>query len=160
MTKRLYLGEISVSYAQVCVFDAIMTQPYNEWLPRHERQGFSWRPGSVSFATVIDRGVCQLEVLLSDEFVHPDRLSLGSALFVVVVPFEVSAGTAVEVGSIMDGRSIEVQAGAHNLTFFDCSDQRIMKVLFSPKGGEVPGVLRARDGVGSVDEFLMTANPG
>jgi len=60
----------------------------------------------------------------------------------------------------MDGRSIEVQAGAHNLTFFDCSDQRIMKLLFSPKGGEVPGVLRARDGVGSVDEFLMTANPG
>lgn len=55
MSTSLLIKQISISYSQLCVFDPALTEPYNEWLPEHNAQGFSWRPGSVSFATSFDR---------------------------------------------------------------------------------------------------------
>jgi hypothetical protein len=41
---------ILVSYNQISVFDPDLDEPFNDWSDAHVRQGFSWRPGSVSFA--------------------------------------------------------------------------------------------------------------
>ena len=65
------LGKLDVSYGQVGVFWAILAKPFNDWSEAHVRQGFAWRPGSVSFKT--RRLICVFQ---------PDRRA-GAALYLV-----------------------------------------------------------------------------
>lgn len=47
---------LEVVYAHVAVFDARSRHPFNDWSDTHVAQGFAWRPGSVSFATLEPAG--------------------------------------------------------------------------------------------------------
>ncbi|WNZ26896.1 hypothetical protein HJG54_28635 [Leptolyngbya sp. NK1-12] len=50
--KLLASFQLRALYNQVAVFDPSLEYPYNDWLPQHAAQGFTWRPGSVSFGTL------------------------------------------------------------------------------------------------------------
>jgi|ERR671922_2358209 hypothetical protein len=41
--------DLYVTYGHIVVFDPDVERPFNEWRQQHFDQGFSWRPGSVSF---------------------------------------------------------------------------------------------------------------
>ena len=42
--------EMLVSYYHIAIFDTDLG--FNDWRDAHGKQGFSWRPGSVSFGTL------------------------------------------------------------------------------------------------------------
>lgn len=106
------LKPIDVSYRQVAVFQAALPNPFNNWTDGHVAQGFAWRPGSVSFATLEESGVIDAEVARA----APTGTDL-SATRSIAVPFEVDESGAVEVASIGDGVALKLPPGPYRLTF-------------------------------------------
>jgi Competence protein J (ComJ) len=147
---------ISISYSQLCVFDAKLPEPYNEWQPQHNAQGFSWRPGSVSFATAVDRGACEVLVELS-----PTMPEIGDAHCVIAVPFDVPPDGEIEVGSIMSGVPLTVPSGPHRLFFLDYGEEaKRLRLVFAPGDNQAPEVIRESGNIRRQSKYLMTSRPG
>lgn len=132
-----------------------MAEPYNEWLPAHNAQGFSWRPGSVSFATTVDRGICELVAEVGDA-VPP----LNDAKRAIAVPFEVPSTGTLEMGSIMTGVQARLAPGSYRLVFIDYGEAKRVRLVFIPGAGGEPDVLRADELVEKQSQYLMSAKPG
>lgn len=82
-----------ISYSQVAVFDSALEHPFNLWTERHVQQGFSWRPGSVSFATLEEAGQHDIEI-----DVVPDDVALSpEAIRIIQTPFEVPQSGSIEL---------------------------------------------------------------
>lgn len=99
---------LDVSHAQLAVFVSSIKQPFNDWTDRHVDQGFAWRPGSVSFRTLVEAGAHVVEVSVADRM-GPIR---DDAIRVVEVPFEVPPDGAVEIGGIAETVPVSLPAGA------------------------------------------------
>jgi len=97
-----------VLYGQLAVFASSLKQPFNDWTDRHVLQGFAWRPGSVSFRSMVESGQHSIEVDVANHVgaVHPD------AARVLEVPFVVPADGAVDVGSIAETVPLLLPAGS------------------------------------------------
>ena len=52
MTMAVTIG-FQLSYGQLSVFASALKDPYNDWTDQHISQGFTWRPGSVSFSSMV-----------------------------------------------------------------------------------------------------------
>lgn len=98
---------LDVSHAQLAVFVSSLKQPFNDWTDRHVDQGFAWRPGSVSFRTLVDAGAHAVEVNVADRM-GPMR---DDAIRVVEVPFDVPQDGALEIGSIAETLPVSLPAG-------------------------------------------------
>jgi hypothetical protein len=147
---------ISISYSQLCVFDAKLPEPYNEWLPQHNAQGFSWRPGSVSFATAVDRDVCEVLVEL-----RPTMPEIDDAQCVIAVPFDVPPDGEIEVGSIMNGTPLTIPSGSYRLYFLDYGEEaKRLRLVFAPGSDGAPEVIRESGSIRRQAEYLMTSRPG
>lgn len=108
--------KLHVSYSQFCVFSSTLSQPFNDWSDRNVSQGFAWRPGSVSFRTLIEEGKHQVRLFV-DENVPPLSERCVRAFR---IPFETCNGK-MEIASIADGTELEIPAGKYTLQveFFD-----------------------------------------
>ncbi|MBA8880928.1 competence protein ComJ [Phyllobacterium myrsinacearum] len=102
---------LTISYAQIAVFDPDLENSFNAWNQRHYTQGFSWREGSVSFA-VPDGNAAFVEVLTEQE----DSQLSAEPTRVILVPFDVPQDRLV-IGSVMDERTTVFGAGKYQLTF-------------------------------------------
>ncbi|MEO7590107.1 MAG: competence protein ComJ, partial [Byssovorax sp.] len=90
--------DLFVSYSQVSVFTAGLGSPFNDWEQEHVDQGFAWREGSVSFATLEETGTLHCEAVVADPWrPHPE------AERAIRVPFNVAGDGSVEIASISDG---------------------------------------------------------
>ena len=58
--------ELFSSYSRVAVFRAGLEKPFNDWEQDHLDQGFAWREGSVSFATLEEGGTLHCEATVTD----------------------------------------------------------------------------------------------
>ena len=131
-----------VSHAQLAVFASVLPQPFNDWSERHVRQGFSWRPGSVSFRTVAESGPHSVEIQVVDHAaaLHPD------AVRAVKVPFQVEDG-AVEVGCIAETVPLSLPPGSFLLRceFLQPADRHGARVrlVFARKDAPCFAILRA-----------------
>ena len=103
--------DVFAAYRQVAVFDPALTSPLNSWMGEHVRQGFSWRPGSVSFSTLVDGGPVRIRVEQTDALYIPD-----GAVRAIVVPFVVT-GDALKVGGLFDAAVCPLPAGTYDLLF-------------------------------------------
>ena len=103
--------EITVSYNQLCVFDAEMENPFNDWNDIHVRQGFSWRHGSVSFGT-IDNKITLVNVVTSDIEPFGNEYDI-----VIVVPFDVPQHGKLVIGSIGDEKEFRLAPGTYELWY-------------------------------------------
>ncbi|MCP3996970.1 MAG: hypothetical protein GY722_18200 [bacterium] len=103
--------ELYVSYSQVCFFDGTLAQPYNDWSQAHVDQGFSWRPGSACFRTLVDDGLHQVEVHVDEQF---PRIS-EEAKRVIRVPFVVPESGEVELASISESHVVEIAPDYYSL---------------------------------------------
>jgi hypothetical protein len=101
-----------ITYRTLAVFDPALEQPFNDWTPRHVAQGFTWREGSVSFATLDDGGMAQVSVRLVDE-IHLNAMAQRA----IIVPFGVGTGGLVEVTSIDQGPQISIASGNYALVY-------------------------------------------
>jgi hypothetical protein len=102
--------KLSYDYHQISVFNSDLKDPFNAWTDAHVHQGFAWRPGSVSFATMSDSGTALIKGSIGESFSMP-----GQALRVIVVPFVVTSG-AVEVGGF-ETVTVPIPPGTYELTF-------------------------------------------
>jgi hypothetical protein len=104
--------ELHVLYSQVAVFDGRLERPFNDWTDRHVRQGFSWRPGSVSFKTLIEAGPVSVEVS------EVDRIALdGASLRTISVPFTSQEGSAIEIATVTESHGIGLGPGTYQVVF-------------------------------------------
>ena len=104
------LGKLDVSYGQVSVFWAILANPFNDWSEAHVRQGFAWRPGSVSFKT-LDDGPMDVSVTIGASAVSAD------ASRVIRVPFTIEKPGDLEVATIGGTWPLKIEPGEYALTF-------------------------------------------
>jgi hypothetical protein len=103
---------LDVTYSQIAVFHAGLQSPFNEWGDRHVAQGFSWRPGSVSFRTLDEEGPMSVTVQTgpaSDPSVWAER--------VIRVPLGVPASGALEIATITQSIEIRLEEGDYLVVF-------------------------------------------
>ncbi|WP_162125711.1 competence protein ComJ [Pseudoxanthomonas wuyuanensis] len=117
--------ELFVSYSQIAVFRHDLQSPFNSWTDEQVRQGFSWRPGSVSFKVLIESGTCSLEIF--DEPFH--EFSNKDCIRAIEVPFEVPKNGKVEIASISEGHIITISAGTVQLRF-EAFDNNVIRLSF------------------------------
>ncbi|WP_244067537.1 competence protein ComJ [Bradyrhizobium sp. Ce-3] len=149
-----------LSYGQLSVFASSLKDPYNDWTEQHSSQGFTWRPGSVSFRSMVEAGqhAAEIHVVNHAAPVHPD------AVRAVEVPFEVPADGAIEVGSISETIPLKLPPGSFLLRceFFQPSgtneDERV-RLTFAKKDTPRFAVVRADPELSVGNELLTTARP-
>lgn len=150
---------LDVSHAQLALFDSSLKQPFNDWTDRHVGQGFAWRPGSVSFRTLVDAGAHVIEVRVADRM-GPMR---DDAIRVVEVPFDVPQDGALEIGSIAETLPVSLPAGTFVLRceFLHPPSIEGERVAMTFAKGEAArfAVVRADAELNPGDELLTHADP-
>lgn len=150
---------VSVSYSQLAVFDHSLERPFNTWTDEHAAQGFSWRPGSVSFRTIEESGPHLVAVKLET---HASEPALG-AVRVIDVPFEVPPSGKIEVASISDSSLLELPAGRYQLRFECCeranSPSPRVHLLFMRNPSPRFCVVRADPALSPSANLLLAASP-
>jgi len=147
--------DVAVTYGQLCVFDPALDHPYNDWSEAHVGQGFSWRPGSVSFA--VGDGAASVVVEVSHVSTPPDVAASASA---IRVPFQVPASNQVEIGSVMSGAEVSVGAGSYALFYLaPQSSSQPFRLLFMAAAAVEPAVLKESAQAKMQAAYLMKATP-
>ena len=150
---------LEISYSQLAVFVAHLANPFNDWTHQHVIQGFSWRPGSVSFGTLDEAGTMNVEIGTTTRFDE----STSSACRVIRVPFTVLEDGVVEVASIGSSTTLQLEPGEYELTFEHgrAPDGTMWAKLHFHRVNE-PGkaeVLRADADLEPSETLVMTAKP-
>jgi hypothetical protein len=150
--------EVDVSYSQIAAFHADLAEPFSDWSEEHVAQGFAWRPGSVSFATLDDGGVLRVSTTSK-----PFDDSRSTATRVIQVPFDVPERGSVELASIgASATTLELRPGSYELTFEHGIDEKGMWATFHFVSASKPvlaKVLRADGGLSPPDALVMSAEP-
>jgi hypothetical protein len=151
--------EIHVAYAQLAVFDGRLDKPFNNWTRDHVRQGFSWRPGSVSFGTLQDGGPMRVEVIVATTL----DVATSEADRIISVPFTAPDHGEIEVSSIDRGVRVGLTPGEYELTFEHGCDRDLgmwVRLYFGSVSRPVaPCVIRADAGLTVPVVFTMSALP-
>ena len=147
--------DLFITYHQLVVYDeGTVPVPDNDWTMRHIEQGFSWRPGCVTFETLEDVSDLKVEVLCADD------LEVSSeAARATVVPFSVSAAGRVGLWDIADVATAHVPLGEYALLsemgYLNCKEgeeAEWCRLTFVARRGVQPEILRA-------DELLSPQYP-
>ena len=150
---------LDVSYSQVAVFDSALEHPFNLWTERHVRQGFAWRPGSVSFATLEEAGQHTVDI----DIVSDDVPLSPEAIRIIQTPFEVPQSGSIEIASISDNVPLQLASGAYVLRFedFPARDGCQPRIRFVFVRSEKPSfkILRADPELSAGSDLLLSATP-
>lgn len=147
---------LSVLYSTLAVFDPELDRPFNDWTDVHVAQGFSWRPGSVSFATLEDGGPHQVEVRQADGIELKTETKRA-----ILVPFSVGPVGLVEIASIPDGRVIAITPGSYGLIYEVgyAGSTPWCRLTFISGGETEAAILRADEQLAPMYPLLMEAEP-
>lgn len=149
--------DLFVSYSQICVFDPDLVNPFNDWRPEHWQQGFSWRPATVSFRTLVESGITIVEVQTSNEFqIAP------TAVRAILVPFEVNPEGVIEISSINRGRKIQMPHGKYTLIFeieIDNKGRNRCRFLFIRAETAKAQILRKDSNLSPIYPLTMESGP-
>lgn len=150
---------LEVSHAQIAVFDSNLANPFNDWTDGHVSQGFSWRPGSVSFATLEPAGKLAVQVTRSSA----GDLGAARAERAIVVPFSVPLQGTLEVASITGSVALKLPPGEYELTFMHGRDldggmwtNLNFRAVDEPTK---PRIVLADPALSPPPELIMTAEP-
>ncbi|MCL4799154.1 MAG: hypothetical protein KJ025_06175 [Burkholderiales bacterium] len=150
---------VDVSYSQLAVFPSALDQPFNDWTDQHVAQGFSWRPGTVSFRTLAEAGPHSVEI----EVVEHTGSASKDAVRAIEVPFEVPANGAVEVGSISDSTAVTLPPGRFLLRCeflgLGVDDGQRVRLIFAKSDVPRFAVVRADEALSVSTPLLTTAQP-
>lgn len=104
---------MSLSYRTLTICRAGLDLPFNDWKDAHIRQGFSWRPESVSFRTLEPEES-------SDEVVVDLRASYipaPAARRILKVPFNVGDAGVEVTSPVSDSWAVAIPLGHYALFF-------------------------------------------
>lgn len=142
---------LTISYRQIAVFDATLDEPFNDWQPQHIQQGFAWRPGSVSFSTLLDTGEVDIHINIGAVDVDEPSECL------IEVPFTVPEHGQLSVASIMDEQELELQPGDYQLVY-NASGHRV-SLSFVPSGEHAFRIHKQDDAAKSLTVLSTQAQP-
>lgn len=148
---------VEVSYGQLAICASVLLQPFNDWTDKHVAQGFAWRPGSVSFRTMVEVGAHSVEIELAEHVgaLHPDVVRA------IEVPFEVPADGAIEIGSISHMVPLTMPVGTYLLRCEFLQRTSVLgervRLVFATKDALHFAIARADDSLSSDGELLTTA---
>jgi hypothetical protein len=149
--------KIYLSYSQLCIFLSSLGNPFNDWSERNFSQGFSWRPGSVSFRALAEDGDHQVNVFIKEQV--PSLPTNCVRAF--KVPFETKDGN-IEIASISDSAQLEIPPGKYILRveFLKYVAESLPKINVRFNRG-VSGfeVMRADSELDISSEFDLMAQP-
>lgn len=148
--------DLVIDYTTIAVFDPRLEMPFNDWRQQHIAQGFSWRPGSVSFGTLYSDNTTI--IASQSDSIHFQEACLRA----ILVPFEVMENGEIEIATISEGRVLRVEAGLYKLLYqLSLSDNhQTCNFIFAPSNELVePVVLKADDKLHPTHPLLMEANP-
>ena len=150
---------IEVSYSQLAVFSATLKQPFNDWSDQHVAQGFSWRPGSVSFRSAAESGPHSVEIIVVDNAGAIEN----DALRVIEVPFEIPSDGEIEIGSISCTAVMSFPEGkfllrCEFLSQPNTAGQRV-RLTFARKDTPRFAIVRADEQLSPPGELVTTAQP-
>lgn len=148
-----------MAYGQLSIFASSLQQPFNDWTERHVAQGFAWRPGSVSFRSMVESGQHSVEIGIVEHVGDLDP----EAVRAVEVPFDVPTDGFVEVGSVAETVPVSLPAGPYLLR---CeflhpagADGERVRLTFGSKDLRHFVVVRADAELSADGELLTTALP-
>ncbi|AMK76516.1 MULTISPECIES: competence protein ComJ [Methylomonas] len=148
---------IYLSYSQLCIFASSLAQPFNDWSDRNYSQGFSWRPGSVSFRALFADGDHKVNL-----FINEPIQKLGTeCIRAFRVPFESFDGK-IEIGSISDLSPLEIPAGKYSLQveFLNHAEGGVPEINIRFNEGETDfEIIRADVDIELSNEFDLIARP-
>lgn len=150
--------ELSIQYSQICVFDSSLENPFNNWSDRQVKQGFSWRPYSVSFKTLNESGNATIAYEVSTH-----SMGIGSeTIRAIAVPFKVEIDMNIEVASITGSRQLPIPPGHYNLIFesspMDENHEKI-RFTFVRDGKNSPRIICQDAGLSPESPFDMQGMP-
>lgn len=104
--------KLGICYSQIAVYDPDIENPFNDWTQQHGAQGFTWRPGSVSFGMIGPFPDLIVEVWQADEItLRPETIRA------ILVPFVVGK-SGVAVSGLDDlGKIVQIPEGKYALYF-------------------------------------------
>ncbi len=148
---------LELAWSQISLFDANIDDPFNDWNEQHLAQGFTWRPGSVSFKTPLRHGEIDVSLDLIDAMVLE-----SDAQRAIVVPLTTWGGL-LEVSTIAGAEVIDIPPGRYALLFQTgirngrswCS----FGLLESPYMPVEPVILRGDEDLDPAVHLLMEAAP-
>ena len=153
--------DLSIFYSQLIVSDEAIAPVPNDWTERHVAQGFTWRPGTVSFGTLGDRGDLRVEVRVAG-----DPEVLPAAARAIVVPFFVSPPGRVALSDCANEETVGVPAGEYALLYEighlnrkRGEEAEWCRLTFAPRCGARPKVLRTDGLLSPKYPLLMQADP-
>jgi hypothetical protein len=147
---------MTVSYSQIAVFDGRLDQPFNDWSDTHVRQGFSWRPNSVSFRTIIDGGKAEVSVEEKTKLVVSSK-----CVRAITVPFVVVSDGQYEIATITESHPISLDPGNYQLVFETGNREGVnwIRLSFVKDGDQAPSILVTDAELKPQVPLLMTAKP-
>src|SRR5690348_11475992 len=84
MNQQKWEYQLFLQYSFIAISLPTLERPLNQWNRVHGAQGFSWRPGSVSFGTFDADEDRHLSIALQNAFIPPP-----AAIRIIKVPFRV-----------------------------------------------------------------------
>lgn len=148
---------LELTWSQVSLFDANLADPFNDWNEHHLAQGFTWRPGSVSFKLPVRSGEIDVSVGLIDSLVVDP-----AARWAIVVPFTTWGGV-IEVSSVAQSEVIDIGSGRYALLYqtgvHDGRAWAHFGLLESSVMPVEPVILRGDHEINAATPLLMQAEP-
>jgi hypothetical protein len=157
MSSAIRSFALYVSHSQVAVFDRSLERPFNFWTEGHVTQGFAWRPGSASFATLVDAGLHHVRVMTA-----PAQVGIPSdAIRVIQVPFDVPPSGNIDVASISDSVALRLpfQPNVLRFEYLNGTSAPEIRLVFMNAANPTFEILRRDAKLSVVGELLMTASP-
>jgi hypothetical protein len=149
--------QIYLSFSQICVFQSSLENPFNDWSERNFSQGFSWRPGSVSFRALTEDGDHHVCLFINE----PVPSLPTNCVRAFKVPFGNIDGE-VEIASISDSAQLDIPPGQYILRveFLELDTNGIpeINVRFN-KGFSAFEVVKADSELDITRDFDLMAKP-
>ena len=150
-----------IFYHQLIVLDESTAPVPNDWREQHVAQGFTWRLGTVFFATLGDLGDLRVEVRVAEDLdVLPD------AVRAIVVPFAVWPPGRVGLSDTVDDVTTRVPPGDYALLceigYLSEEEGEVAEWChhtFAPRRDVQPEMLRADELLSPEYPLLMEADP-
>jgi hypothetical protein len=150
-----------IFYHQLIVLDESTAPVPNDWREQHVAQGFTWRLGTVFFATLGDLGDLRVEVRVAEDLdVLPD------AVCAIVVPFAVWPPGRVGLSDTVDDVTTRVPPGDYALLceigYLSEEEGEAAEwchLTFAPRRDVQPEMLRADELLSPEYPLLMEADP-
>jgi len=144
-------------YSVIDVHLSDLTPLGNRWTKQHVRQGFSWRPGNVSFGLLSDVGGVKTSVSVESEFALSQDAERA-----ILVPFYVDEFQSLSISDLVNTHEVSIRRGDYGLVFEIGKineEDEWCNLTFFPKKDVKPEILLADEDLDFSYPLVMYADP-